>query len=273
MFSWEIKSVNAKGLDLRLRVPPGFDSLEVEARARLSRKLARGTVYATLAAQKLNQQPILRINEPMLQAVLDLLAKIPLSGHLKAASIDGILALKGIVETVEAADEDQSEVVPAMLAGLEGAIEALLNMRRTEGQALGAVLSSRIAAMRRLVDAADQAPARQPEAVRARLEQSLAALLSNSAFDPIRLHQEAVLMATKADIREELDRLIAHLVALRELITNGGPIGRKLDFLSQELSREVNTLCAKSNDASLTAIGLDLKTEVEQFREQVQNIE
>ena len=273
-FAWEIKAVNSKGLDLRLRVPAGFDAMEQEARTMLSRSLVRGTVYATLTAKRDTGVPQVQINQAMLDAVLRIVEQIPLSSNLRPASLDGILATRGIFEFTENTedrpdDAERSEV----LAALQDAIHGLIDMRSVEGGALQDVLLQRLASMNRLVALAEQAPARKPEAIRARLEQNISLLLPNAGLDPVRLHQEAILLAAKADIREELDRLVTHLAAVQELLNKGGAVGRRLDFLAQELSREVNTLCAKSNDSSLTAIGLDLKTEVEQFREQVQNIE
>jgi uncharacterized protein (TIGR00255 family) len=147
-------------------------------------------------------------------------------------------------------------------------------MRRGEGAALGRVLTGRLDEIAALVERAEQAPGRRPEAIRARLTEQVAALLAQSErFDPDRLHQEAIMIATKADVREELDRLTAHVAQARRLIAEGGPIGRRLDFLAQEFNREANTLCAKANDVELTNIGLELKAAVEQFREQVQNVE
>ncbi len=161
-----------------------------------------------------------------------------------------------------------------MLAGLDAALAALCAMRAGEGRALGAVLRARLDEVGRLVAAAESAPGRAAEAVRARLVQRVAELSGAvPALDPVRLHQEAVLMAAKADVREELDRLAMHRVAADALLREGGAVGRRLDFLAQELGREAGTLCAKSNDAGLTTIGLALRTEIEQFREQVQNLE
>jgi uncharacterized protein (TIGR00255 family) len=147
-------------------------------------------------------------------------------------------------------------------------------MRQAEGAALAAFLDERLTAIAALTKAADDNPGRRPEAIRARLAQSVAALLdAGRGFDENRLHQEAILLASKADIREELDRLTTHVAAARELISVGGPVGRRLDFLAQELAREANTLCAKSNDVALTAIGLDMRSQIEQLREQIQNVE
>jgi len=161
-----------------------------------------------------------------------------------------------------------------MLTSLDTAIAALVASRRAEGEAMATILARRIDTIATLADAADACPARRPEAIKARLAEQVAGLIdASSGLDPNRLHQEAVLLAARADIREEIDRLRAHVGAARELLGKGGPVGRRLDFLAQEFSREANTLCAKAVDVSLTVIGLDLKTEVEQFREQVQNVE
>lgn len=274
--SWEIKSVNAKGLDLRLRTPPGFDALEQEARNRIAKKLTRGACYATLTAQRESAAPEIRVNETALASLLQAVERLPQSAHVERASLDGLLAIKGVVEIIETADGEEvmAQVMAAALDGLDEAVDAIAAMRAGEGKALAGVLSQRLDAIATLTEAADACPGRKPEAVRARLEQSVAALVQSSAgLDPARLHQEAILLAAKADVREELDRLKAHVAAARELVASGKPVGRRLDFLAQELGRESNTLCAKSNDPELTRIGMELRVEVEQFREQVQNVE
>ena len=183
--------------------------------------------------------------------------------------------MRGVVEVTDTTDDDatMATIQVAALVGLDEALKALVAMRASEGASLGLVLNQRLTRIGELTAAAENAPGRKLEAIRAKLEQSLATLSSNTNFDPNRLHQEALMMAAKADIREELDRLVTHVAAARALLDKGGPIGRKLDFLAQELGRESNTLCAKSNDVSLTDIGLELRVEIEQFREQIQNIE
>ena len=277
-FRWtvEIKSVNAKGLDLRLRLAPGFERIEIEAKARLGRALARGTCFATLNAQREGATPQVRINALALAALAEAASEAARSADLAPPTLDGLLAVRGIVEIAEAGD-DESVLAGACageLASFDEAVDALVFERQREGAALSAVLGERLEAIAALTRAADANPARRPEAVRARLAQSLATLMeAGRGFDENRLHQEAILMAAKADIREELDRLATHIEAARDLMRIGGPVGRKLDFLAQELAREANTLCAKANDVSLTAIGLDLRAQIEQFREQVQNIE
>jgi uncharacterized protein (TIGR00255 family) len=186
------------------------------------------------------------------------------------------LSLKGVIEITDA-EENEGErrsAEAAVIAGFAAALASLAEMRRGEGTALGRVLTTRLDEIAALIDRAEQAPGRRPDAIRARLAEQIAALLAQSErFDPDRLHQEAIMIATRADVREELDRLIAHVAQARRLIAEGGPIGRRLDFLAQEFNREANTLCAKANDVELTNIGLELKAAVEQFREQVQNVE
>jgi uncharacterized protein (TIGR00255 family) len=273
---FELKSVNAKGLDLRLRTPLGFDRIEGEARAKLARALARGTCFATLTVQREGGAPQARVNMPALAAIVSAVKEAAEGTGLAPPTLDGILAIRGVVDVVEAGDDEPT--LAAACAGaldtLDEAIGALVAARRAEGAALAAILNERLAAIAALTKAADESPARRPEAIAKRLAQSVAALLdAGRGFDENRLYQEAVLLAAKADIREELDRLKTHVEATRELLREGGPVGRRLDFLAQELAREANTLCAKANDVTLTAIGLDLRGQIEQLREQIQNIE
>ena len=272
----ELKCVNAKGLDLRLRVPAGFDRIEGEARARLARALARGTCFATIAAQREGATSQARVDAAALASIAGAAREAAEAAGLAPPTMDGMLAVRGIVEIVEAAD-DEATIAAACagaLSSLDVAIAALNVARRAEGAALATILDERLCAIAELTQAADDNPARKPEAVRARLGQSVAALMESSrGFDENRLHQEAILLAAKADIREELDRLKTHVAAARALLGEGGPVGRRLDFLAQELGREANTLCAKAGDVSLTAQGLELRAQIEQLREQVQNIE
>jgi uncharacterized protein (TIGR00255 family) len=275
-WAWELKSVNSKGLDVKLRLPPGWDAIEAPVRARASEALSRGSVFANLTVSRQNAAPAVRVNEPVLAAVLATLKA--LSGKVDAAppTLDGILSLKGVIEVSEAEEneEERAAAETAIVAGFVLALKGLGEMRRTEGDALGKILTGRLSEIAELTARAEATPGRKPEAIKARLAEKIAELLDGSQrFDADRLHQEAILLASKADIREELDRLIAHVAQGKKLITSGGPIGRKLDFLSQELNRESNTLCSKANDLELTNIGLDLKAVVEQFREQVQNLE
>lgn len=276
VWSWEVKSVNAKGLDLRFRLGQGWDAIEVPARTLGSEKLSRGTVYGNLTVERKGVAPAVRVNEPVLAAVLSTLKS--LSGKVEAAlpALDGILSLKGVIEITEEdeREEDHRAAEVAIIAGFEKALAELVAMRRAEGATLGRLLSMRLDEIAALTARAEKVPGRKPEAIKARLAEQVATLLSASErFDSDRLYQEAVLLAAKADIREELDRLASHVAQAKKLLADGGAIGRKLDFLAQELHRESNTLTAKANDVELTNIGLELKAVVEQFREQVQNLE
>lgn len=275
-WDWELKSVNAKGLELRLRLPTGWDAIEGPVRAYAAEVLARGTVHATLSVSREGVAPVVRVNEAVLAGVLATLRD--LSGRIEASppSLDGILALKGVVEVIDQdeREEDRQAAATAVIAGFGVALAGLAEMRRREGETLGRLLSARLAEIAALAARAEAVPGRRPDAIKARLAEQIAALLASSdRLDADRLHQEAILMATKTDIREELDRLASHVDQARKLLQQGGAVGRRLDFLAQELNRESNTLCAKANDIELTNIGLELKSVVEQFREQVQNLE
>jgi len=272
----EIKCVNAKGLDLRLRLPSGFDRIEAEARARLGNALTRGACFVTISALREGAATQARLDLSALDEIISAARAAAAKAGLAPPTMDGVLAVRGVVEVVEAVEDEVSfaAVCASTLESLDAAIAALVASRRAEGAALQAILSERLDAIARLTQAADDNPARRPEAARARLAATVAALLESSrGFDENRLHQEGMLLAAKADIREELDRLKTHVAAVRALIAEGGPVGRRLDFLAQELGREANTLCAKANDVSLTAQGLELRAQIEQLREQVQNIE
>jgi uncharacterized protein (TIGR00255 family) len=276
-WSWEIKSVNAKGLDLRLRLPPGWDAVEGPARKNATEKLSRGTVYANLTVERKGVQQTVRINESVLNAVLATLETLDnrIVGAARPTP-DGILALKGVIEVTEEdeREEDRAAAEKTIIAGFDKLLADLITMRREEGAALGRILSARLDEIASLTARAEANPGRKAEAIKARLAEQVATLLSASArFDSDRLHQEAILIASKADIREELDRLVSHVDQARKMLAEGGAVGRRLDFLSQELNRESNTLTAKSNDVELTNVGLSLKSTVEQFREQVQNLE
>jgi uncharacterized protein (TIGR00255 family) len=275
-WTWELKSVNGKGLDLRLRVPPGWDSIEAPVRSRAAAALTRGSVQANLTVDRSGAMPVVRVNAAVLDAVLATIRDIAPKIEAAPPSLDGLLALKGVIEVSDSEErEDERRAAEAAVTkGFADVIDSLGEMRHHEGAALGRVLSTRLGEIAALAERAEKAPGRRPDAIRARLAEQIAALLAQSdRFDPDRLHQEAIMIATKADVREELDRLAAHIEQAQHLIGQGGPIGRRLDFLSQELNREANTLCAKANDVELTNIGLELKAAVEQFREQVQNVE
>ena len=275
-WTWELRSVNGKGLDVRLRLPPGLDRLEIAVRERLTKRLTRGNVQATLTLAREEAATTLRVNEAVLDAVIAAMNRVADRIDATAPTLDGVLAIKGVLETADAEDDEatRAAVDVALLAGLDGAVDDLLAARAREGEAIGRVLLGQIDEVARLTAAAEAHPARTPEAIRARLAEQVEALLGAvPALDSQRLAQEAVLLATRADIREELDRLTTHVAEARRLLGEGGPVGRRLDFLTQEFNRETNTLCSKANDRGLTAIGLDLKAVVDQLREQIQNIE
>ena len=275
-WAWELKSVNAKGLDVKLRLPTGWDAIEVPVRNSAAQALARGSVFANLTVSREGIAPVARINEPVLAAVLATLKELSGKAQAAPATLDGILSLKGVMEVSEPEEneEDRKAAEAAIVVGFTQGLKGLEQMRHTEGAALGHVLAERLGQIAALAARAEAAPGRKAEAIKARIAEQIAVLLEASQrLDPDRLHQEAILLASKADIREELDRLAAHVAQARTLLAAGGPVGRKLDFLSQELNRESNTLCAKANDVELTNIGLELKAVVEQFREQVQNLE
>jgi uncharacterized protein (TIGR00255 family) len=275
VWGWELKSVNARGLELRLRLAPGWDSIETSVRAQTAEMLSRGTIYAALSVRRDGAQ-VVRVNESALAAVLSTMRDIAARIDAAPASLDGILALKGVIEMIdeEEPEADRRAAEVAILAGLREALEGLAAMRRHEGEALARVLADRLDEIAALAKRADAVPGRRPEAIKARLAEQVRQLMEASdRFDPDRLHQEAILIAAKVDVREEIDRIAAHVAQARHLLAAGGTVGRRLDFLAQELNREVNTLCSKSNDFELTNTGLELKSVVEQFREQVQNLE
>jgi uncharacterized protein (TIGR00255 family) len=275
-WAWEIKTVNGRGLEVRVRTPQGFDAAGEEARSRILKALARGQGQLNLSLSRVTTSPKVTINREVLQSLLAAIGSLQVPAGVQPASVDGLLSLRGVVEIEdEAADPGADAALRADLAaGVERLIEALKEARAAEGAALSALLRQQIDTIESLVRDAEAAPGRQPEAIRARLQAQVAELLEGkAALDPDRLHQEAVLMAARADIREELDRLRAHVESARSLLAGGGAVGRRLDFLAQEFGREANTLCAKANDVALSRIGLELKVVIEQFREQVQNVE
>ena len=276
-WSWEARSVNGKGLDIRLRMPPGFEAVEPPARQRAAQHLRRGNVTLNLTANRLQGAVSWKINAEALEQVLaflpELRRRLP---DAAPSTLDGILSLRGILESAE----DVQSVGPddvlqaALVEGLERVLAALTGMRREEGARLSTLLASQLDHIEQLCGQAAGLAATQPTALRDRLLEQLRALLESSPPLPEdRLVQEVALLATKADVREELDRLGAHVEAARALVAAREPVGRKLDFLCQEFNREANTLCSKSTLVPLTRVGLDLKAAVEQMREQVQNIE
>ncbi len=276
---WEAKSVNGKGLDVRCRLPHGLDGVEIAARDLATRKLKRGNVQLSLTLTANAQGPGLRVNKEFLAELVALVDEMgPSHQNIAPARWDGLLAVKGVLETAngdEAEPEDIRDAREAAIkADLEKVLDSLAAMRGVEGERIQAVLASQLDEVATLADRAGATAALRPEAVRERLRQQVASVLEAApSLGEDRIAQEVALIAVKADVREELDRLRAHVAAARDLIAQGGAVGRKLDFLSQEFNREANTLCSKSSDVELTRIGLDLKAVIDQFREQVQNIE
>ncbi|MCJ2037243.1 YicC/YloC family endoribonuclease [Methylobacterium sp. J-068] len=272
-WAWEVRSVNGRGLDVRLRVPSGYDAVGEVARTALQKTLSRGQCQLNLSLTRPEAAPRVRVNEALLADLAAAVARVPRPEGLAPATLDGLLAVRGVIEADEEPGADTEALARDLAEGVVRLVADLVEARRAEGRALRGVIEGQLTEMARFTAAAEACPARKPEAVKARLAAAVASLVEAGGLDPARLHQEAVLLAAKADVREELDRLQAHLASAAELLAAGGAIGRKLDFLAQELGREANTLCAKANDIALSRIGLDLKAVVEQFREQVQNVE
>ena len=275
-WQWEIKSVNGKALDVRCRLPAGYEALESGVRSAAQQALRRGNLQVSLLVNGTASPETVRLNTAVLDQLVeageDLRSRI--GGEPLRADI--LLSIRGVLEVVPAA-EDEAEAQArheAMLASFGEALAGLAAARREEGAKLAVLISGQVSRIAELVEAARTHPSRQPEVIRQRLAEQVARLMdASSSLDPARLHQEAALLATRADIQEELDRLAAHVEAGRTLLRAGDAVGRKFDFLAQEFNREANTLCSKSADHALTTIGLDLKTVIDQMREQVQNIE
>jgi uncharacterized protein (TIGR00255 family) len=275
-WAWELKSVNGKAFDVKLRLPQSCDHIEVLSRAAIMQGFKRGNVQASLTTVGTETEEKIAINEVVLENYIALAEKLRArlgSGKLKAETF---LTLKNVFEyaVTPIGEEEQAMLDAEILSSLNQAITALGVARRAEGAQLHKILSAQINRIEELTIAARDNPSRTPEIIRARLKEQVTRLLETGAsFDQERLHQEAVIIATRADIQEEIDRLIGHVESARELLQSKEPVGRKLDFLAQEFNREANTLCSKAGDKAMTTIGLDLKTTIDQLREQVQNIE
>ena len=276
-WAWEVKSVNGRGLDVRTRLPPGYDFLDLPVRDAVQKRFKRGNVTVNLTVTHKSQQSAVAVNEALLNQLIALSRrwqeKAP---DLAPPRLDGLLALRGVLESGESADPagEDSEIAKTLLAQCEKALIQLEAMRADEGKRLRDVLAGQLDEIAFLVTDAVNTSSADPAQAKARLRQQVAALLEAGApVSEDRLAQEVALLIGKADVREELDRLGAHLEAARKMLAAAEPVGRKLDFLCQEFNREANTLCSKANDIALTRIGLGLKATIEQFREQVQNIE
>lgn len=275
-WSWavEARSVNGRNLEVRFRGPPGFDGLDRVAREAAQARFARGQVNVGVQAKRSETSVEVRINEAVLARYLAMGASLVEQGRAGPPSVDGLLALRGVIEAAEAVDdpEAQSALENAMALSIGAALEALASSRREEGLALTAVLIGLVDKIEALVNEAWSLAEGQPAAIKERFERRMAEL-AGEVVSAEKIVNEAAAMAVKADVREELDRLRAHVEAARAHIAAEGPQGRRLDFLTQEFMREANTLCSKSALAALTSVGLELKATIEQFREQVQNVE
>lgn len=274
-----MRSVNAKGLDLRLRVPDWLEGLETHLRSTLSKSLARGNLSLGLRISRGEQgSSTLSLNKPLLSSVLVALAEAEATAQavgvdLSVTSAADLLAIRGVLEQT-VSDDDPAPIVAALKQEFETVLAEFVQMRENEGAALLQILHDQLTLVERLTEqAAAQAEARKP-LVAAALKANLTKIMENvEGADPDRVALELAMLAVKSDVTEEIDRLGAHVTASRDLLKNGGAVGRKMDFLMQEFNREANTLCSKALNSDLTSIGLELKAVIDQMREQVQNIE
>jgi uncharacterized protein (TIGR00255 family) len=276
-WNWEAKSVNGKGLDVRCRLPQGFEEVDVEARTATGKAFKRGNFNLILTVQETSRQSQYQINRALLDRLVETATELQadLTGFDKP-SLDGLFAVRGVIEPVTDGEDntDKAARKKEVLGGLKEVLASLTQNRVEEGIRIGDVLFEQLNAIIDLCKRAEKIAALQPENIREKLNQQVAELLEAVPSLPEeRLAQEAAVLMTKADIREELDRLQAHIEAAKDLMEEGGVIGRRLDFLCQEFNREANTLCSKAADVELSKIGLELKAVIEQYREQVQNIE
>lgn len=274
---WEIKTVNARGLEIRTRFPSGFDGLDIPVRDAAQKCLTRGSVTVSLGVTPVIGKPAFAVNEPLLAYYAEVAARAASASGLAPAALDGLMGLKGVIEAAETGETalpDETSLRPALMESFAEALAAVLTMRRDEGSRLTVVLQGQLDEIDALVIQAEGCAVLDPAAIRDRLRQQVATLIEAAPTLPDdRLLQEAALIAAKADVREELDRLKAHLAAAREMLSSPQAVGRRLDFLCQEFNREANTLCSKAGAVDLSRIGMALKAVIEQFREQVQNIE
>ena len=273
-WTWEARSVNGRGLDVRCRLPSGLDRLDPIVRAEVAKQLKRGNVSLTLSVSRAAGAPPFTVDRAVLDQVLAL--QSDLMGRVDRAPprLEALLQIPGVLDRAGPAEAIDEKAEKALLAGFSQALKRLVAARSEEGQRLGTVLLGQVEEIERLAVEAASSASLRPEAVKERLKAQIQELLDAvPALPEERLAQELELMAAKGDIREELDRLSAHVGQARDMLKEGGAIGRRLDFLSQEFNRESNTLCSKSQDVTLTRIGIQLKTVIDQFREQIQNVE
>jgi uncharacterized protein (TIGR00255 family) len=273
---WEVRSVNGRGLDVRLRLAPGYDALEARVREATAKHISRGSLTVNLNVKRSEGATEIRLNEAALRQVLAALDKLQTMREVAPPRAEALLGIKGVLEVAEP-EESEAETQArseAMLASLATALDAMVRSRLAEGGRLKAIVLQQLETIERLVAAIEASPARAPEAIRQRLKDQIGRLLETGVgLDEARLYQEAAILATRADVEEELKRLAAHIAAARDLVASREPAGRRLDFLAQEFNREANTLCSKAADPETTRAGLELKAVIDQMREQVQNIE
>ena len=275
-WSWavEARSVNGRNLEVRFRGPPGFEGLERAAREGAQARFQRGQLTIGVQAKRAETAAAVKVNVEQLERYLAAGAPYVATGMAAVPRLDGLLALRGVIEAADAVEEPeaQAELEAAMAASIVAALDNLLAARREEGAALAGVLDGLVGRIEQLVGQAGDFAAAQPAAIKDRFQRRMTEL-AGEAVSEDRILQEAAALAVKADVREELDRLGGHVEAARGLLASDAAVGRRLDFLTQEFMREANTLCSKSALSGLTAVGLDLKAVIEQFREQVQNVE
>lgn len=269
----ELKSVNGRGLDIRTRLAPGLDAFDLPIRQILTQGLSRGSLNVSVTIERQGRAAGVVVNQRALEAVLAAMADLKGRVDADPPRLDGILALPGVLVLEESSSLDEEALGPILLDCARAALTALQKSRQEEGARIAEILTRQLDTIADLVDRAADHPARSREAIASRLQQQVESLRQEADISPDRLAQEALVLATKADIQEEIDRLRAHIASARALLLAAGPAGRRLDFLAQEFNREANTLCSKSNAVDLTTIGLDLKAVIDQLREQVQNIE
>ncbi len=274
-FTWELKTVNSRGLEVRFRLPAGFDGLEPQLRALARDALTRGSCQFALHAGRSATGPLLRLNEGALTLVVAAAQRLADVNGIGEPTADGILAIRGVLEESGRTDLDTLSDAgrKAIVDGFGEALNSLIASRREEGQRIAPVLDTMAGTISQKTAAAEELAGQAVDGLKTRIAEQVALLADNGDFDSDRLHTEAVALAIKADIREEIDRLKGHAAAVAERLASGEAIGRRLDFLAQEMNREANTICSKAHERAMTAIGLDLKTEIDRFREQAQNIE
>jgi uncharacterized protein (TIGR00255 family) len=274
---WETKSVNSRSLDMRLRIPPGYDGLEPPARRLAGERFLRGALQISLTVEPSESARGLMVDATALASAVKIAREVAAETGLAPARVDGLLSLKGVIVADDASESmdpmARAHRDAALLESLAAAFDKLVRERCGEGAKLASLLSAQIGEIERLVGEAARLAAAQPDALRDRLHAQMKELMDSVPVSEDRLAQEVALLAVKADVREELDRLTAHVQDARALIAQGKGVGRKLDFLAQEFNREANTLCSKSADIALTRVGLGLKAVIDQFREQAQNVE